>query len=129
MKGTEKQIKWAEEIKAQYIDMMDQAKEYLQKRIENEGSALADDETPTTALTFLNIYHPTSTYEAVYKEMKAGELFQSFMKAKRGTPEKKEAGKAYRTAVCIEALKRVEEAAAERMANDDAAYWIENRMH
>ena len=128
MKGTEKQIKWAEDIKAQYIGMMDQAKEYLQKRIENEGSDLANDETPTVALIFLEVYHPTATYTAVYDEMRSSDLFKEFKATKSKTPERKAAGKAYRTAVCIEALKRVEEAVAERASNDEAKFWIESRM-
>ena len=128
MKGTEKQVAWAEEIKSQYISMMNQAKDYLQKRIENEGSALADDETPITALAFAKIYHPTATYDAVYTDMKSSDLFKVFMATKSKTPERKAAGKAYRTAVCYEALKRLEESIEERTSHDDATYWIENRM-
>lgn len=126
MTGTEKQIKWAEDIKATYMEKMAEAAEYFKKVIESGSEDV--DNYPTSALVFVKAYHSNATYEAVKSEMKSSDLYKEFAEAQRGTPEKKAAGKAFRSAVATEALSRLNKAVADMTAIEDAAYWIENRM-
>lgn len=127
MTGTEKQIAWAEDIKANYMKMMDEAKEYY-KEIAEAGSVTSVEE-PVNAIIFVKAYHPTATYEAVKEEMKDSDLYKAFRTAERGSAERKAAGKAFRTAVATEALRRLEKESAEKASEESAAKWIESRMH
>ena len=126
MKGTEKQIAWAEDIKAEYIDMMKKEIEWLNTVIET-GSTTA--ERNIAAACFVNAYHQEAKYETVNIEMRGTDLFRVYHEAKSKTPEKKAAAKALRRATAEESKKRLEKAVEERLAHDDAAYWIEHRMH
>lgn len=125
MKGTEKQIAWAEEIKATYLAKMEEAASYLRQVIETGSTRV--DEYPELGIKFVELYHREALYDTVDAEMKTSDLYKAFSEAQRGTPEKKAAGKAYRTAVAREALARLEKAVAERSANEDARFWIESR--
>lgn len=127
MKGTEKQIKWAEEIKAYYVKCMDEAAEYLEKVIET-GSTRTP-EYPAPAMAIVDVYHYEALYNTVDHEMRSSELFKAYRSAERGTQERKEANKKYNIAVAGEALARLRKAVAERTAIEDARYWIEHRMH
>ena len=60
MTGTEKQIKWAEDIKATYMEKMTEAAEYFKKVIESGSEDV--DNYPTSALVFVKAYHPNATY-------------------------------------------------------------------
>lgn len=127
MKGTEKQIAWAEDIKATYMERTSEYTEYLKKVA--EAGDLMRDEIPALAMEFVARYHENATYENVDAEMRSSDLYKVFKEAQRGTPEKKAAGKAYRSAVAAEALTRLEKAVAERASVEDATFWIENRMN
>lgn len=127
MKGTEKQIAWAEKIKAEYMSMMEKMFEYL-KRIQETGSTPDNVQDYFDACTFVDVYHPTATFEAVYNDMKASDLYKAFRSTESRTPERKAAGKAFRTAVASEAIRRLTEAVKEKAAEESAAKWIEERM-
>ena len=96
MVGTPKQIKWAEEIKATYLEKMDEAKRYLE-RIAETGKD--DDVYPTGAMIFVECYHNDALYDNVRKEMKDSDLYRKIRSVPKGTPEKREAISAFRKAV------------------------------
>jgi hypothetical protein len=127
MKGTEKQIAWAENIKAEYMSMMEKMFEYL-KRIQETGSTPDNVQDYFGACAFVAVYHPTATFEVVYNDMKASDLYKAFRSTENRTPERKAAGKAFRTAVASEAIRRLTEAVKEKAAEESAAKWIEERM-
>ena len=127
MKGTEKQIAWAESIKADYMSMMEKELEYL-KRIQETGSTPDNAQDYLGAHTFTNVYHPTATFEAVKNDMKTSDLYKAFRSTASRTPERKVAGKAFRSAVASEAIKRLTKAVEEKAAEESAAKWIEDRM-
>ena len=127
MKGTEKQIAWAKEIKASYMSMMNKEFGYL-KRIQKTGSTPDNEQDYQGAHAFAKIYHPTATFEAVKSDMKTSELYKAFRSTARGTPERKEAGKAFRSAVASEAIRRLTKAVKKKAAEKSAAKWIEERM-
>ena len=126
MKGTEKQIKWAEDIKAEYIEMMNREIEWLNTIIES-GSLTS--ERNIAAMDFVKAYHSEANYETVGAEMRDTDLFKKYHETKSKTPERKAAAKALRRATTEESKKRLEKAVEKRLAHDDAAYWIEHRMH
>lgn len=125
MKGTEKQIAWAEDIRAEYIEMMEKEIAWLNTVIET-GSIMG--ERNITAMNFAGVYHPEARYVVVEREMRDTDLFQKYHEIKGKTPEKKAAVKALRRAIAEESKKRLEKAVEERLVHDDAEYWIEHRM-
>lgn len=127
MKGTEKQIAWAESIKAEYMSMMEKELEYL-KCIQETGYTPDNVQDYFGAHTFAKTYHPTATFEAVKSDMKASDLYKAFRNTASLTLARKEAGKAFRTAVASEAIRRLTEAVKEKAAEESAAKWIEERM-
>lgn len=127
MIGTEKQIAWAKDIKATYMSMMQKEIDFLEA-IKATGSA-RDVQEDLTARVFTEEYHPTCTFDAVKNEMKKSDLYKAFISTESGTPERKKAGKAFRTAVATEALRRLTAEIKEKASEESAAKWIEERMH
>lgn len=126
MVGTPKQIKWAEEIKATYMEKMDEAKRYLE-RIAETGKD--DDVYPTGAMIFVECYHNDALYDNVRREMKDSDLYRKIRSVPKGTPEKREAISAFRKAVAKEALRRLDKGVKEKCSEESASKWIDSRMH
>lgn len=124
--GTEKQVEWAKKIRETYIDMMKKEADYLQA-VKKSGS-IQTVEHNATASVFVNIYHPTATYESVEKDMKNTDIYKAFRSTTSGTPERKEAGKAFRSAVAQEALRRLNKEVEIKKKEKSAAKWIEERV-
>ena len=83
MKGTERQIAWAEDIKATYTKRTSEYAEYL-KKVAETGD-LMRDEIPALAMEFVARYHENATYENVDAEMRSSDLYKVFKVAQRGT--------------------------------------------
>ena len=130
MKGTEKQVAWAEEIKENYIESINSYKDYLGKVAEKGTTKIYDDDHNFQKVgeIFVNAYHPEALYETVKDDMKSSDLYKAFRASERGSQERKALGKEFRSAVAYEAISRLTDASEKQSSEESAAWWIEHRM-
>ncbi len=124
--GSEKQVKWATDIRDNYAKKLGEAERRL-KKIVSSGSIKGESESERKATEFIGMYHPKASYNQVRNEMKSGNLFKAYMATKSGTPERKTAGKKFRSAVAKESLKRLKKESTEKLKEKNASKWIDQR--
>ena len=125
LKGSEKQIKWAEDIREMYAEKMGQYREWLEAAAET-GDA-HEENCPMAAEEFVRVYHSDALYESVKASGEFDDLKKAYRALERKTPERKEAYRAYVKAIAGEAVKKLDAAVADQMEVESSAEWIENR--
>lgn len=125
LKGSEKQIKWAEDIREMYSEKMGEYRAWLEAVAETGSTKEAD--RPLAAEEFVRHYSADALYESVEESGKFDDLKKAYRALERKTPERKEAYRAYVKAIAGEAVKKLDAAVADQMEVESSAEWIENR--
>lgn len=119
MKGTEKQIAWAEDIRKDYEDSIKDSIEYFEA-VKEAGSFRKVD-APMLLADFVEMVKAYAEHD-----MMDSDIYKAYHEA-ASREEKKAARPAYMAAVADKCIERVSAASAKILSHDEASYYIDNR--